>query len=354
MSKAARLSRPYARWPAPDRRAWQAAFTRGDIFDDGGQGLRLSDASRRNYEVGYARWLGFLSRSDPATLSTTPPARVTQTRVSAFTTELAGGRKPITVYNLVRNLHGAVSIMYPASEWAWMHPLIRQWHRRITPRSSAPMIDCARLFGLGLDLMAANRPHVAESPRARQRFRDGLIIAFLAARPLRRRSLAALATGRTLRRVGETWMVLLGPEDTKTREPLEFPFPQTLVADLEFYLAEVRPRFPNAERHGGLWATAFGTAMSGDALHETIANRTREAFGRPVGPHEFRRAAATTIAIHRPEEVGAAQHLLGHRHPSTTRDYYILAGNLQAAKAHQEALAGLRKRAYPGKRRVRK
>jgi hypothetical protein len=55
MSKAARLSLPCARWPAPDRRAWQAAFTRGDIFDDGGQGLRLSDASRRNYEVGYAR-----------------------------------------------------------------------------------------------------------------------------------------------------------------------------------------------------------------------------------------------------------------------------------------------------------
>jgi integrase len=180
-----------------------------------------------------------------------------------------------------------------------------------------------------------------------------LIIAFLAARPLRRRSLAALAAGRTLRRVGETWMVVLGPEDTKTREPLEFPFPEVLVASLEFYLAEVRPRFPGAERHDGLWATAFGTAMTGDALHETIANRTREAFGRPVGPHEFRRAAATTIAIYRPNEVGAAQHLLGHRHPSTTRDHYILASNLQAAKAHQEALAGLRERTYPGKRRAK-
>ncbi len=38
MSKAARLSLPYARWPAGDRRAWQAAFTQGDIFDDSGQG----------------------------------------------------------------------------------------------------------------------------------------------------------------------------------------------------------------------------------------------------------------------------------------------------------------------------
>lgn len=329
----------------------KSSITPGDIFDDGGQGLRLSAASRRNLEVGYARWLGFLSRSEPAALAMAPPARVTQTRVTAFTTELAEGRKPITVYNHVENLRSAVSIMYAAVGWAWMLPLIRQWHRRITPRTSAPMIDCARLFELGLDLMAANRPHIAESPRARQRFRDGLIIAFLAARPLRRRSLAALATGRTLRRIGGTWMVVLGPEDTKTREPMEVPFPEILVADLEFYLAEVRPRFPAAESHDGLWATAFGTPMSGDALHETIANRTREAFGRPLGPHEFRRAAATTIATHRPDQVCAAQHLLGHRHPSTTRDHYILANNLQAGRAHQKALTALRERANPRMRR---
>jgi integrase len=352
MSKTARLSMPYARWPTRDQHAWQAAFTRGDIFDDIGLGLRLSDASRRNYEVGYARWCGFLSRSDRAVLSMAPPERITQARVTAFTTEIAQGRKPISVYTLIRNLHGAVLIMFPAVDWDWMHALIRQWHRRITPRSSAPTIDCARLFGLGLDLMATNRSQVFGSRRSRQRFRDGLIIAFLAARPLRRRSLAALAVGRTLRLVGGTWMVVLGPEDTKTREPLEFPFPETLVTDLEFYLAEVRPHFPSAERHGGLWATAFGTAMSGDALHETIANRTREAFGRPVGPHEFRRAAATTIATHRPEEVGAAQHLLGHRHPSTTRDHYILAGNLEASRCHQAGLTALRQRISRKRRQI--
>jgi len=351
MSRPARLSLPLSRWPIQDQRAWQAAFTAGDVFDDTGLGLHLSDASRRNYEVGYARWLGFLSRRDRAALSVAPHERLTQARVTAFTTELAQGRKPISVYGLIRNLHGAVSIMFPDADWGWMHPLICQWHRRITPRSTAPTIDCARLFGLGLDLMAANRPHVYESPRSRQRYRDGLIVAFLAARPLRRRSLASLAIGRTLRQVGETWMVVLGPQDTKTREPLEFPFPETLIADLEFYLAEVRPRFPGAEHHDGLWATAIGTAMSGDALHETITNRTREAFGRPVGPHEFRRAAATTIAIHRPEEVGAAQHLLGHRHPSTTRDHYILAGNLKAARCHQAGLAALRQKFAPGRRR---
>ncbi len=114
----------------------------------------------------------------------TPPARITQARGIAFTIELAQGRKPISVYSLIRNLHGAVSIMFPDVEWDWMHPLIRQWHRRITPRSSAPTIDRARFFELGLDLMAANRSLVFASRRSRQRFRDGLIIAFLAARPL--------------------------------------------------------------------------------------------------------------------------------------------------------------------------
>ena len=112
MTKAARLSLPYARWPAGDRHAWQAAFTQGDIFGDSGQGLRLSDASRRNYEVGYARWLGFLSRGDPAALSIAPPARVPQARITAFSTELAQGRKPITIYNLIRNLHGVSTFAF--------------------------------------------------------------------------------------------------------------------------------------------------------------------------------------------------------------------------------------------------
>ena len=80
------------------------------------------------------------------------------------------------------------------------------------------------------------------------------MIAFLAARPLRRRSLSSLVVEHTLRRVGDTWMIVHGPEHTKTKEPLEFPFPETLVADLEFYLAEVRPQFPGADRHGDLWA----------------------------------------------------------------------------------------------------
>ena len=111
----------------------------------------------------------------------TPPARITQARGIAFTIELAQGRKPISVYSLIQNLYGAVSIMFPDVEWDWMHPLIRQWHRRITPRSSAPTIDCARPFELDLDLMAANRSLVFPSRRSRQRFRDGLIIAFLAA-----------------------------------------------------------------------------------------------------------------------------------------------------------------------------
>ena len=37
----------------------------------------------------------------------------------------------------------------------------------------------------------------------------------------------------------------------------------------------------------------------------------------------------------------------------TTRDYYILASNLQAGKAHQEALAAMRERTCPRMRRIK-
>ena len=70
-----RLSLPFEDWPQADRAAWRAAFTAGDIFDDCGRGLRLSEYSRRNYFFGYGRWLGFLAREHRDALQAPPLAR---------------------------------------------------------------------------------------------------------------------------------------------------------------------------------------------------------------------------------------------------------------------------------------
>ena len=298
--------------------------------------------------AGWGSWLG----SDRDALQAPPLARLAPDPLLRFIEVMSDGRKPITVYNAASHLYAAVRLMFPNADLGWMKDVVRKLKARAGRRSSQPIVDSATLFEAGVALMETHKARVAESARARQAYRDGLVIAFLAARPLRRRSLAALRIGQHLHRVGETWTVVLRPEDVKNRERLEFPFPEILVSALEFYLREVRPRFPGAERHDGLWATAFGTAMSGDALHDCVVRRTKDLLGEPVTLHDFRRAAGTTLATHAPDKVGAAQHLLGHRDPATTRDHYILAGNLEAARCHQAGLVALRRRIGQTRRRT--
>jgi hypothetical protein len=56
-------------------------------------------------------------------------------------------------------------------------------------------------------------------------YRDGLMIALLAARPLRRRNLAMITIGRQLIRVGDAWDLIFAAEETKTGQPIEAILP---------------------------------------------------------------------------------------------------------------------------------
>ena len=64
------------------------------------------------------------------------------------------------------------------------------------------------------------------APSLRQRarlYRDGLMIAFLAARPLRLANLTQLELGRELIRRPSGWWLEIPGADTKTGQPLELP-----------------------------------------------------------------------------------------------------------------------------------
>ena len=62
---------------------------------------------------------------------------------------------------------------------------------------------------------------------------------------------------------------------------------------------------------------------------------------RAVNPHLFRDAAATTIALDRPEQVRLAAPLLGHRSFATTERHYNLARTAEAATAWHDLLASI-------------
>jgi integrase len=77
--------------------------------------------------------------------------------------------------------------------------------------------------------------------------------------------------------------------------------------------------------------------MSESATYVAIVRRTRAAFGRPIGPHLFRHALATSLANHHGSEIGLAAAILGHAGPATTEHYYNHAAMVDAVRHFQKA-----------------
>jgi site-specific recombinase XerD len=182
-------------------------------------------------------------------------------------------------------------------------------------------------------------------------YRDGLVIALLACRPIRRRNIAMIELGRHLVQAGSRWHLTFGSKETKNRQSYEATLPQHLTPCLERYLAEFRPRFPRAADHQGLWASAKGCAMTESALYATVCKRTETAFGKAINLHLFRDIAATEIAYAAPASIGIARDLLGHGDLRSIDRHYNQASQIEAGRAYQSVvLAG---RSQPVRRRRR-
>ena len=203
------------------------------------------------------------------------------------------------------------------------------------------------LLDLGFNLMA--KATSGPSLRRAMQYRDGLLISLLALVPLRRHNIARVELGHNLVQSSGGWMISLDAEDTKTHAPLELDLPQPLVDPLYLYLQEHRPvlvrRTGRWHRDAGnsLWVSKDGSPMTEMAIYDVIRSRTKAAFGKPLNPHLFRDAAATTLAISSPKHVRSAAPLLGHRTFGTTERYYIQAMGLDAHRRFIDAVHPRRK-----------
>jgi integrase/recombinase XerD len=252
-----------------------------------------------------------------------------------------------TVFTRVQQVGDALRAMAPTGDWRWVLRAAHRIRSHATPvrdkRSRLQTPD--RLIDLGMRLMAEaeSRPDRAPLERALT-YRDGLIIAFLAYRPVRARTLTAISLGWQLISRGDSWWLTFGPEDTKTRQRLEFPFPTELVPQLEHYLAIHRPallspggRWPTASTQA-LWVSENRTSMGQAAIAYWICRHTKAAFGKALGPHMFRDAAATAIAIFDPEHVLIIMAILGHATIATSEKHYNMARGLEAGRRYYQTI----------------
>ena len=344
-------------WPQSDLLLWQRVLAPGTLLDDAGLGAHWAFQTRDTIEKNYGGWLNWLERNRLLDPAVEPHLRVTRERVIAYVEDLRKRNASLTVLNRIRELCNAIQAIAPDRDWNWLHKIIRRMRRtaRPTRKKEALMVPAEHLFRYGIELMDAADAADCQMPPPRQaaQYRDGLVIALLAARPVRRRNLASIEIGRHLIRQGEKYWLIFPPEETKTHRAYAAPLPAALVPYLERYLDHYRPflvrlkgRWDGVrafQRPGDrIWVSNYASAMSGHSIYHRVVKLTAAKFGHSLCLHLFRDVAATSIAVETPENVRIIPGHLGHATSATSEKHYIHANGLMATRKYQAYLLRLR------------
>ena len=174
-----------------------------------------------------------------------------------------------------------------------------------------------------------------------RQFRDGLQIALLAARPLRKKNFSALSIGAHIRVVQGEWRIMIPGEETKEGPPIDVPFPPMLAEHLVLYLEEFRPRLLKSSTDA-LWISQYGGRQSPDSISHNIGRLTAMEFGEPINLHLFRDCAATSIAVEAPENINIVASVLGHASLAASQEHYNQARSIDASRRFLSTLAALR------------
>lgn len=346
---------PPVEWPRTDREALDDAFQAGDLLDVAGSLGHLSERRKTDVWNSYGRWLGFLANVSADGDIDSGLDHMNKDNLSAFIARLESYLAPYSVAGYVMRLATAVCAMKPDHEMEFLDNAARHLWRTAKPKHDKrkrlkPTIE---FYELGFDLMKMGQVEM-DPISAAAVYRDGLMIALLAARPVRLANLASIEINRHLERQGEEFWLIFPAKEVKNRRHLEFPLPRDLIEPLQVYLSRHRPILMtrngrwNTEPHDGLWVSAHGSKLSAHRIEELIGMRTRERFGHSVNPHLFRDAAATSVAIEDPDHVGIVTAILGHSTFRTSERYYNQATSLEAARRFQAAIESFRN--VPGDR----
>jgi len=117
-----RLHLPFSDWPEVDRLMWNSAVNNDDPFADG-VGARLSKTTLHKYWMGWRRFLGFLTITEPDALEIAPPKRLTTERVRRFVEHLRETNTPHSVAIQIDSLYGAARTLIPEGDWNWLRDI---------------------------------------------------------------------------------------------------------------------------------------------------------------------------------------------------------------------------------------
>jgi hypothetical protein len=322
-------------WPEIDRELWEAGLAPRDQFDGPAYAARLRPTTIRNAACGHGRWLGVLAASGTLDPAVPPAARVTPARVRAYLAALqAAGNTNNSIVTRFFDLQAALRIMQPEEDFSWLtspggtplRALLPATPRRIEP------VDSAVLLAWGHDLM--DDALLCRRPALRcTRYRNGLLIALLAALAPRLRSVAALRLERQVVAHGAGYRLAFMAEDVKNRRRIEYPVPPDLVPRVDRYLTVERVELLAGRRHDWFWVNTAGERLDSRGMEGVIRRASKTRFGRAFGTHSFRHALATTAARAKSSNPGLAAAILAVSE-AVVGGHYNLARQEEAAEAH--------------------
>ena len=283
-----------------------------------------------------------------------PARRITPERVAAYIADLLARRnRASTVLCRIDEIYNVLRVIAPAADVRWLLDVTAQLRNEVTPSPTkrAQLRRADELFDLGQKLMRGAEADQAMPVLKRAvQYRDGLMIALLAARPMRIGNFAAPKIDRHLIADGTGYRLVLS--ETKNRQRVEYDVPVALVADIARYISHHRPilltcggRYA-ANDVNVLWVSREGTAMFEGSIRDSIKERTLAAFAVAIPPHRFRDAAATDYAEKDPVHALAAALLLGN-HPATMMKHYNQSRGRGAHLRYHAGIAALRGKKQP-------
>lgn len=278
--------------------------------------------------------------------------RITHERVAAYLMELKRANRGHTVQNRIQELGDAIRAMAPQSDWRWLLRAAGRLRASTIPvqgkRARLRPIEELVADGFGLMAEAESTGPLSELGRAAL-YRDGLVMAFLGLHPIRLRNLASLRIGHQILLDGEQMVLKLAAAETKGHLDYEAIATPELSDALGRYIRDYRPVLLaargrwHAPAGDALWISRDGSPCTQQTFANIIRKHTAGPGRRPMSPHMFRSAAATSVAVRAPGSVDIIPAVLGHGSPRTAERYYNLADGLEASRAYAAVIDTLRR-----------
>ena len=337
---------PFTCWPVGWQAVWNRITTPVGLFDESESLHGLRPVTLRELRAVCGYYLHHLEQSGVLPKDFPPEDAISPEHLRSWVESnrtLATSSQAVYAARLLRMLKTA----FPDRNLSPLAAASRNLNRRARVAPSAVLakdVPCAStLLSLGRRLIrGAEKSSPCPSVISAEVWRDGFMIIFLAYHPIRARTFAELEVGRSLRKIGDQWHVDVPGSLEKTGKPLAFDLDPEVDTLLDRYLEEIRPLFPVPGTNlRQLWHTRRGTVLTAKGIGRRIGDVTESHLDRRCTPHDFRRAAATTVIVTEETDPAIASCLLGHTDPRVTRRHYILAGSLEISRRHHRLISEL-------------